>query len=144
MADQATSRHQPVVIRPWRSSMLQPDAYVRSGSGADKPPLGQGGGVQRVPSVESGSGQRLAGAGTPGVRSHRMTPNGVGVSAPFPLIHATPPLGLEGLLTNLGTLEGKDGGEANPTELHEGVQGVGSEAAARYLSTWLFCPQARN
>src|SRR3954469_10242204 len=91
MADQATSRHQPVVIRPWRSSMLQPDAYVRSGSGADKPPLGQGGGVQRVPSVESGSGQRLAGAGTPGVRPHRMTPNGVGVSAPFPLIHATRP-----------------------------------------------------
>src|SRR4051794_14554476 len=40
MADQATSRHQPVVIRPWRSSVLQPDAYVRSGSGADKLPCG--------------------------------------------------------------------------------------------------------
>src|SRR3954469_12731651 len=33
------------------------------------------------------------------------------------------PLGLEGLLTNPGTPGGKDGGEANPTELHEGVQG---------------------
>src|SRR3954453_21492748 len=40
------------------------------------------------------------------------------------------PLGLEGLLTNPGTPGGKDGGEANPTELHEGVQGAGSEAAA--------------
>src|SRR5215208_7047118 len=35
----------------------------------------------------------------------------------------TSPLGLEGLLTNPGTPGGKDGGEANPTELHEGVQG---------------------
>src|SRR5215211_3629900 len=35
--------------------------------------------------------QPHAGAGTPGVRPHRMTPNGVGVSAPFPLIHATRP-----------------------------------------------------
>src|SRR4051794_24017957 len=42
----------------------------------------------------------------------------------------TSPLGLEGLLTNPGTPGGKDGGEANPTELHEGVQGAGSEAAA--------------
>src|SRR3954469_20797684 len=40
------------------------------------------------------------------------------------------PLGLEGLLTNPGTPGGKDGGEANPTELHEGVQGAGGEAAA--------------
>src|SRR5215217_3439302 len=39
-------------------------------------------------------------------------------------------LGLEGLLTNPGTPGGKDGGEANPTELHEGVQGAGGEAAA--------------
>ena len=37
----------------------------------------------------------------------------------------TSPLGLEGLLTNPGTPGGKDGGEANPTELHEGVQGAG-------------------
>src|SRR5215218_7317844 len=42
----------------------------------------------------------------------------------------TSPLGLEGLLTNPGTPGGKDGGEANPTELHEGVQGAGGEAAA--------------
>src|SRR5690242_11172114 len=42
----------------------------------------------------------------------------------------TSPLGLEGLLTNPGTPGGKDGGEANPTELHEGVQGASSEAAA--------------
>src|ERR687894_3055863 len=42
----------------------------------------------------------------------------------------TSPLGLEGLLTNPGTPGGKDGGEANPTELHEGVQVAGSEAAA--------------
>src|SRR3954467_12202404 len=42
----------------------------------------------------------------------------------------TSPLGLEGLLTNPGTPGGKDGGEANPRELHEGVQGAGSEAAA--------------
>ena len=35
------------------------------------------------------------------------------------------PLGLEGLLTNPGTPGGKDGGEANPTELHAGVQGPG-------------------
>src|SRR3954466_470129 len=42
----------------------------------------------------------------------------------------TSPLGLEGLLTNPGTPGGKDGGEANPTELHEGVQGTGGEAAA--------------
>src|SRR4051794_1657732 len=42
----------------------------------------------------------------------------------------TSPLGLEGLLTNPGTPGGKDGGEANPTELHEGVQGAGSEAVA--------------
>src|SRR3954462_14940418 len=41
----------------------------------------------------------------------------------------TSPLGLEGLLTNPGTPGGKDGGEANPTELHEGVQGAGGEAA---------------
>src|SRR3982750_4999367 len=40
------------------------------------------------------------------------------------------PLGLEGLLTNPGTPGGKDGGEANPTELHKGVQGAGGEAAA--------------
>src|SRR3954447_4040162 len=42
----------------------------------------------------------------------------------------TSPLGLEGLLTNPGTPGGKDGGEANSTELHEGVQGAGGEAAA--------------
>src|SRR4051812_21873719 len=42
----------------------------------------------------------------------------------------TSPLGLEGLLTNPGTPGGKDGGEANPTELHAGVQGAGGEAAA--------------
>src|SRR5215213_7273669 len=42
----------------------------------------------------------------------------------------TSPLELEGLLTNPGTPGGKDGGEANPTELHEGVQGAGGEAAA--------------
>ncbi len=35
----------------------------------------------------------------------------------------TSPLGLEGLLTNPGPPGGKDGGEATPTELHEGVQG---------------------
>src|SRR5829696_6646816 len=44
--------------------------------------------------------------------------------------HWTSPLGLEGLLTNPGTSGGKDGGEANPTELHAGVQGAGGEAAA--------------
>src|SRR4051812_18249689 len=43
--------------------------------------------------------------------------------------HWTSPLGLEGFLTNPGTPGGKDGGEANPTELHEGVQGAGGEAA---------------
>src|SRR4051812_21270746 len=42
----------------------------------------------------------------------------------------TSPLRLEGLLTNPGTPGGKDGGEENPTELHEGVQGTGGEAAA--------------
>src|SRR3954447_3411480 len=42
----------------------------------------------------------------------------------------TSPLELEGLLTNPGAPGGKDGGEANPTELHEGVQGAGGEAAA--------------
>src|SRR4051794_24779086 len=36
--------------------------------------------------------QPHAGAGTPGVRPHRMTQNGVGVSAPLPLVHATRPL----------------------------------------------------
>src|SRR3954449_5229567 len=47
-----------------------------------------------------------------------------------PLPDWTSPLGLEGLLTNPGTPGGKDGREANPTELHEGVQGAGGEAAA--------------
>lgn len=42
----------------------------------------------------------------------------------------TSSLGLEGLLTNPGIPGGKDGREANPTELHEGVQGAGGEAAA--------------
>src|SRR4051812_1351908 len=46
------------------------------------------------------------------------------------LLRGASPLGLEGLLTNPGTPGGTDGGEANPTELHEGVQGAGSEAAA--------------
>src|SRR3954451_10751756 len=42
----------------------------------------------------------------------------------------TSPLGLEGLLTNPGTPGGKEGGEANPTELHEGVQRAGGEVTA--------------
>jgi hypothetical protein len=33
----------------------------------------------------------------------------------------TSPLGVEGLLTNLSTPGGRDGGEADPTKLHEGV-----------------------
>ena len=49
---------------------------------------------RRATEVEVGGGCRPCaephvGAGTPGVLPHRMTPNGVGVSAPFPLIHAT-------------------------------------------------------
>src|SRR3954454_1584767 len=40
------------------------------------------------------------------------------------------PPGAGGFANEPGTPGGKDGGEANPTELHEGVQGAGSEAAA--------------
>src|SRR3954470_4962373 len=57
-------------------------------------------------------------------------PSGVRRSFPAPWRVWTSPLGLEGLLTSPGTPGGKDGGEANPTELHEGVQEAGSEAAA--------------
>src|SRR5215217_8168438 len=40
------------------------------------------------------------------------------------------PPGAGGFANEPGTPGGKDGGEANPTELHEGVQGAGGEAAA--------------
>src|SRR3954469_13823026 len=40
------------------------------------------------------------------------------------------PPGAGGFANEPGTPGGKDGGEANPTELHEGGQGAGGEAAA--------------
>src|SRR5215203_980790 len=40
------------------------------------------------------------------------------------------PLGVEGSVRNPNTPGGHHGGEANPTELHEGVQGAGGQAAA--------------
>src|ERR671910_621904 len=40
------------------------------------------------------------------------------------------PLGVEGSLTNPNTPGGHHGGEADPTELHAGVQGAGGQAAA--------------
>src|SRR3954451_16967054 len=43
----------------------------------------------------------------------------------------TSPLGVEGSLTNPNTPGGRDGGEADPTKLHEGVKGAGGQAAAR-------------
>src|SRR3954471_24017539 len=43
----------------------------------------------------------------------------------------TSPLGVEGSLRNPGIPGGRNDGEANPTELHAGVQGAGGQAAAR-------------
>src|SRR3954453_24210518 len=81
---------------------------------------------------DGGRRARACRSARPCARRGRAAPSACSSApaAPWPCARLDFPPGAGGFANEPGTPGGKDGGEANPTELHEGVQGAGGEAVA--------------